>query len=52
MNWRVKERLLAMGVIISVLSLALMVAKGAGAPLEGMFGLGLVLLILGVFWKR
>ncbi|MDG6908845.1 MAG: hypothetical protein JRM74_02385 [Nitrososphaerota archaeon] len=52
MNWRMKQRFLAMGGIISVLSLGLMAARGADAPLEGLFGLGLVLLLLGALWKK
>jgi hypothetical protein len=52
MNWRVKERFLLMGGIISILSLGLMAARGARIAFEGLLGLGLVLLVLGVFWKK
>jgi hypothetical protein len=52
MNWRIKERLLLMGGIISVLSLGLMAARGPATAFEGLLGLGLVLLVLGVLWKK
>jgi hypothetical protein len=52
MNWRLKQRFLLMGGLISILSLALIASRGASAPLEALFGLGLALLVLGVFWKK
>lgn len=52
MNWRIKQRFLAGGGIISILGLALMAIRGAKLPYEGLLGFGLVLLVLGVFWKK
>lgn len=51
MNWRMKERLLAMGAILSLLGLGLMAARGAGIGYEGILGVGVILLVLGAFWK-
>jgi hypothetical protein len=52
MNWRMKERFLLMGGIISVIGLGLIVVRGSELAYEGFFGLGLILLVLGVFWKK
>lgn len=52
MNWRNKERLLAMGAILSLLGLALMAIRGVGVGYGGILGVGIVLLVLGVFWKN
>lgn len=52
MNWRMKQRFLAMGAILSFLGLGLMVIRGAGIGYEGILGVGVVLLVLGVFWKK
>ncbi len=47
-----KLRLLAMGSIISILSLALMATRGLQISFGGLFAIGLVLLVLGLFWKQ
>ena len=52
MNWRTKERFLTMGAILSLLGLGLMAIRGVGIGYEGILGVGLVLLVLGVFWRK
>ncbi|MDE1858147.1 MAG: hypothetical protein KGI26_03660 [Thaumarchaeota archaeon] len=52
MNWRMKDRFLAMGAILSLLGLGLTAIRGAGVGYEGILGVGIVLLVLGVFWKK
>ncbi|MDG6985267.1 MAG: hypothetical protein JRM73_00785 [Nitrososphaerota archaeon] len=51
MNRRVKQRFLAMGAILSVLGLALTAIRGAGIGYAAIFGVGIVLLVAGVFMK-
>jgi hypothetical protein len=46
-----KIRLLLMGVVISALSAILMAARGYSGSLAGLLALGLVVLVIGVFWK-
>lgn len=45
-----KIRLMAMGTIISVLSLVLMTVRGIGTGSEVLLGVGVVLLFLGLIW--
>ena len=52
MNWRMKQRFLAMGGILSLLGLGLMAIRGVGVGYEGILGVGLILLVVGVFWKK
>lgn len=52
MNWRTKERFLAMGAILSLLGLGLTAIRGVGIGYGVILGVGLVLLVLGVFWKK
>ena len=52
MKWRMKLRFQIGGAILSILSIALMAFRGAGPGYEGLLVLGIVLLVLGVFWKR
>ena len=46
-----KLRFLAMGAIISILSLALITVRGAGLAYEGLFAVGILVLVVGVLWK-
>ena len=46
-----KLRFLAMGGILSVLSLVLMAIRGLQLTSGGLLGLGIVLLLLGLIWK-
>jgi len=47
-----KMRFLAMGSIISALSVILMFARGFSDTLAGILGVGLVLLVVGIVWKN
>ena len=51
MNRRVKQRFLAMGAILSLLGIALMAIRGVGIGYEGILGVGIILLVVGVFMK-
>ena len=51
MNRRIKQRFLMMGGILSVLGLALTAIRGAGIGYVVILGVGIVLLIVGVFMK-
>ncbi len=46
-----KLRLLAMGGIISVLSLVLMATRGVQLAFGGLLGVGIVILFAGLLWK-
>ena len=46
-----KMRFLAMGGIISVLSLALVASRGFQVDYAGLLGVGVLLLVVGVLWK-
>jgi hypothetical protein len=46
-----KLRLLAMGTIISVLGLALLAGVGVRLQFAILFGVGMVVLVSGLFWK-
>jgi hypothetical protein len=46
-----KLRFLAMGSILSILSLLIMGTRGIQTSYEGLFGVGVILLVLGLFWK-
>ena len=52
MKWRIKLRLQIGGAILSILSLVLMAFRGPGLGYEGLLVLGIVLLVLGMFWKK
>ncbi len=47
-----KLRLFAMGTIISIIGLVLLATRGVQATYAGFFGLGIVLLVAGLFWKQ
>jgi len=47
-----KLRFLAMGGIISILGLALMATRGIEIASVGLFLVGVILLILGLVWKK
>lgn len=47
-----KERFLVMGTILSLLGLGLMASRGTGIGYVALLGLGIVLLIAGVLWRR
>jgi hypothetical protein len=46
-----KFRLLAMGGIISALSLGLLGVRGYSADYVGLLGVGILLFVLGAIWK-
>ena len=47
-----KLRLLAMGSIISILAIALLLKVAIRFQFELLFGVGIVLLLAGLFWKQ
>jgi hypothetical protein len=46
-----KLRLLAMGTILSALSILLMIARGFSDAFVGLLAVGVVLLVVGIVWK-
>ena len=52
MLWRLKLRLQIAGAIVSIVSLALIAIKGAAIAYEGLLGVGIAALVLGVLWKN
>jgi hypothetical protein len=47
-----KLRFLAMGSIISILSLALLASRGIEISYVGLLGVGILLFVVGLLWKR
>ena len=46
-----KLRLMAMGVTLAMLSLALIAFRGFGPGYAGIFGVGIIFLLLGALWN-
>ena len=46
-----KIRLIAMGCILSALSLVLIAVRGSETPFLGLLAVGMVLLVVGLLWK-
>ncbi|HKT21440.1 MAG TPA: hypothetical protein VJR06_02280 [Nitrososphaerales archaeon] len=52
MKWRMKERSLLSGAVLSLLGLGLMAVRGVGIGYEGILGVGVALLVIGSFLKK
>jgi hypothetical protein len=52
MRQTMKIRLIAMGCILSALSGVLIVVRGFQAPFLGLLAVGIVLLVVGLLWKK